>query len=43
MSLAEVPREGKWGGGVPQGQPSGGGTARRKSQAAHVSCVIVDK
>lgn len=41
MTVAEVPGEGSQGGGVPQGQPGGGDTARLKSQAPHVSCVIV--
>ena len=43
INLAEILGEGKWGGGINQGQHSGGSQARLGLQVPHVSCVIVGK
>ena len=43
INLAEILGEGKWGGGINQGQHSGGSQARLGLQVPHVSCVIVGR
>ena len=43
INLAEILGEGKWGGGINQGQHSGGSKARLGLQVPRVSCVIVGK